>query len=174
MSRDGLRRLDTEDLSAAGIPKRDDRDRKIDVHALRHTFETNLSKAGVSPRVAQAAMRHSSVDLMMNVYTDPRLLDVQGTVESLPSMTVTSDRTENRQRIAVGAENFARCFVAVPVAVPPDFPRDSQSTPVTLLGISSEADSANTTDSYSLTTNEKRSPLANNGERLEMEARGRQ
>ncbi len=153
------------DLKAAGIPKRDDRGRTIDVHALRHTFGTNLSKAGVSPRVAQAAMRHSSIDLTMNVYTDPRLLDVQGAVESLPSMTLPSDRTENRQRIAVGAENFARCSVAVPVAVHPDFPRDSQSTPVTLLAISSQADFSNPTDANSVNTNEKRSTLANNDER---------
>jgi hypothetical protein len=55
--------------------------------------------------------------------------------------------------------------VAVPVAVHPDFPRDSQSTPVTLLSISSEADFSNPTDANSVNTNEKRSPLANNDER---------
>jgi integrase len=50
----------------------------VDVHALRHTFGTHLSKNGVPPRTAQAAMRHSSLDLTMNVYTDPSLLDVPG------------------------------------------------------------------------------------------------
>ena len=35
----------------------DDRGRTIDVHALRHTFGTHLSKAGVPLRTAQAAMR---------------------------------------------------------------------------------------------------------------------
>ena len=48
------------DLNAAGIPKSDDRGRTIDVHALRHTFGTNLSKAGVAPRVAQNAIRAST------------------------------------------------------------------------------------------------------------------
>ena len=38
-------------------------------HPMRHTFGTHLSKGGVAPRVAQAAMRHSSIDLTMNVYT---------------------------------------------------------------------------------------------------------
>jgi integrase len=95
------------DLKAAGIPKRDDRGRTIDVHALRHTFGTLLSKAGVSPRVAQAAMRHSSLDLTMNVYTDPRLLDVQGAVESLPSFSVLNDPNQTHQRIAAGAETVA-------------------------------------------------------------------
>ncbi len=72
------------DLAAASIPKTDDRDRTVDIHALRHTFGTHLSKAGVTPRIAQAAMRHSSLDLTMNVYTDPRLLDIGAAVETLP------------------------------------------------------------------------------------------
>jgi len=54
------------------IDKRDERGRTIDVHALCHTFDTLLSKGGVSPRTAQAAMRHSKIDLTMNVYTDPK------------------------------------------------------------------------------------------------------
>jgi hypothetical protein len=33
-----------------------------------------------------AAMRHSSIDLTMNVYTDPTLLDVAGAVEALPEL----------------------------------------------------------------------------------------
>jgi integrase len=72
-------------LAAAGIAKRDDRDRVMDIHALRHTFGTHLSKAGVTPRVAMAAMRHSSLDLTMNIYTDPVLLDVGAAVDALPA-----------------------------------------------------------------------------------------
>jgi integrase len=59
----------------------------VDVHALRHTFGTHLNKAGVAPRTAQAAMRHSSLELTMNVYTDPRLLDVGAAVDALPDFT---------------------------------------------------------------------------------------
>ena len=44
---------------------RDDRGRTLDVHALRTTFGTLMSKAGVAPRTAQAAMRHSKIDLTM-------------------------------------------------------------------------------------------------------------
>ena len=72
------------DLRLAGIPKRDERGRSIDVHALRTTFGTMLSTSGVSPRSAQAAMRHSSIDLTMNIYTDPKLLDIAGAMDSLP------------------------------------------------------------------------------------------
>ena len=149
------------DLGAAGIPKRDDRGRTIDVHALRHTFGTNLSKAGVSPRVAQAAMRHSTIDLTMNVYTDPRLLDVQGAVESLPSMSVTSELTPHKQRMAAGAENL----VAPTVAPTSDFPRNSQSTAVTFLAISSESDITDTLDTTAVTDNEKRSLSSTDSER---------
>ena len=49
---------------------------------------THLSKNGVPPPTAQAAMRHSSLDLTMNVYTDPTLLDVAGAMEVLPELNV--------------------------------------------------------------------------------------
>ena len=74
------------DMAAAGIPKRDDRGRTVDVHALRHTFASHLVAAGVAPRVAQAALRHSSLDLTMQHYTDPRLLDVAGALAALPAL----------------------------------------------------------------------------------------
>jgi integrase len=62
----------------------------MDIHALRHTFGTHLSKAGVTPRVSMAAMRHSSLDLTMSVYVDPVLLDVGAAVDALP--TFSADR----------------------------------------------------------------------------------
>ena len=74
-------------MKAGGkIDKRDERGRTIDVHSLRHTFGTLLSKGGVTPRTAQAAMRHSKIDLTMNIYTDPKLLDVAGAMEVLPAL----------------------------------------------------------------------------------------
>ena len=67
----GLVRIFDRDLKRAGIPKRDDRGRTLDVHALRTTFGTLLSRGGVPLRTAQAAMRHSDPSLTANVYTDP-------------------------------------------------------------------------------------------------------
>lgn len=86
---DGLVKILDRDLATAGIQKVDDRGRSLDVHALRTTFGTMLSQAGVAPRTAQAAMRHSRIDLTMNVYTDPKLLDVSGAVDALPTLTAT-------------------------------------------------------------------------------------
>ena len=77
------------------IDKRDERGRTIDVHAFRHTFGTLLSKGGVSPRTAQAAMRHSTINLTMNIYTDPKLLDVAGAVEALPSLPLGDRKMGN-------------------------------------------------------------------------------
>ncbi len=74
------------DLALAGIAKRDERGRTLDVHALRHSFGTLLSKGGVAPRTAQAAMRHAKIDMTMNVYTDPKLLDVAGALDTLPAL----------------------------------------------------------------------------------------
>ena len=88
----GLLRILDRDLKAAGISKKDSRGRTVDIHALRHTFGTMLSAAGVKPRTAQEVMRHSDIKLTMNVYTDPALLDTAGAVEALPSFPL--DRPE--------------------------------------------------------------------------------
>ena len=70
----------------------------------------------------------------MNFYTDPRLLDAQSAVESLPQISVTNEPADYRQRIAAGAENL----VTPSVTPTTGFSRDSQSTAVTYAAISSE------------------------------------
>jgi len=101
---DGLVRVFNRDLRVAGIPKHDDRGRVLDIHSLRHTFGTHLSKGGVAPRVAQAAMRHSTLELTMNTYTDPRLLDVAGALDVLPTLPL-DDRPEAQQAKATGTDD---------------------------------------------------------------------
>ncbi|MEK6677630.1 MAG: site-specific integrase, partial [Planctomycetota bacterium] len=80
-----LVRVLKKDLNAAGIPQRDELDRVIDVHALRHTTATLMANAGVPPRIAQAIMRHSDIQLTTKVYTDPRQLDQRKAVDALPA-----------------------------------------------------------------------------------------
>ena len=75
------------DLEAAGIPYEDGQGRFLDFHALRHTFGTNLAKAGVTPKVAQELMRHSDVKLTLNTYTHVGLYDLAGAVEKLPAFS---------------------------------------------------------------------------------------
>jgi integrase len=91
---DGLLKVFNRDAAYAGIPKRDDRGRTICLHALRHSFGTLLSQSGVAPRVAQAAMRHSTIQLTMGVYTDARLLDVAGALKSLPKIPLAVARLD--------------------------------------------------------------------------------
>jgi hypothetical protein len=95
------------------IDKRDERGRTVDVHALRHTFGTLLSKGGVSPRTAQAAMRHSKIDLTMNTYTDPKLLDVAGAMDALPALPLVGrEASEPAALSATGTDNSAVCQFA--------------------------------------------------------------
>jgi Phage integrase family len=120
---DGLLKILDRDLATAGIAKKDERGRSLDVHALRTTFGTMLSQAGVSPRTAQAAMRHSRIDLTMNVYTDPKLLDVAGAVESLPNLSASNPRLSERMR-ATGTDGGSRNVAPI---VAPDFGNRGQN-----------------------------------------------
>jgi integrase len=104
------------DCRRAGIPHRDDRGLVVDVHSLRTTFGTWLSRSGVPPRVAQQLMRHSDIRLTMGVYTDPRLFDLQGAVESIPSVA--------------SAERHRCSFVAPSVAHDPVKSGATESFPV--------------------------------------------
>src|SRR4029079_2682654 len=74
------------DCRRAGIARRDDRGRQLDIHALRTTFGTMLARSGVPMRTAQQLMRHSDIRLTANLYVDPALLDLQGAVEAIPSV----------------------------------------------------------------------------------------
>jgi integrase len=75
-----------EDLKAAGIPTVDERGHILDIHALRHTFNTLLAKGGVNQRIAQELMRHSDPRLTANVYTDLGIGDTSGALHALPAL----------------------------------------------------------------------------------------
>jgi integrase len=118
------------DLRLAGIAKRDDRGRVLDVHALRHTFGSLLSKGGVAPRTAQAALRHSKIDLTMNVYTDPKLLDVRGALDALPALPLDGDQAEGQAARMTGTDDPQRNrvqLVAPTVAPTSDNPVQTRS-----------------------------------------------
>ncbi len=148
------------DLRVAGIPKRDDRGRTVDVHALRHSFGTLLSKGGVAPRTAQAAMRHSKIDLTMNVYTDPRLLDVAGAMESLPELPLTDRRPEaNNHLAATGTTDPSPCPLAPLLAPPTDVRCPAGSSTVTTGESAAPREPAKGRDASCFPVNRKR-PLS--------------
>jgi hypothetical protein len=145
------------DLRLAGIPKRDDRGRTLDVHALRHTFGTLLSKGGVAPRTAQAAMRHSDIRLTMNTYTDPALLDVRGALGALPALPLDCDAAEGEAVRATGTGGImdkAVRLVAPTVAPTPD----NRGTTLSFPGNPTGADVPNTLD-VSGSPDKKKGPL---------------
>lgn len=89
------------DLRAAGIPEVDEQGRRMDFHALRHTFGTQLSVSGAHPRVAMAMMRHSDIKLTMKCYTDEAQLPVATALAALPAYDIpeigTPERTQKTQ-----------------------------------------------------------------------------
>ncbi len=128
-----LSKILNRDLKLAGIAKRDDRGRTLDVHALRTTFGTLLSKGGVMPRTAQAAMRHRKIDMTMTVYTDPRLLDVWGALDALPTLALYATPPEGEAVRATGTDGAPRT-VAPAVAPTPDNLVQRETIPVNMAG----------------------------------------
>ena len=53
----------------------DSQNRFADFHSNRHTFLTNLSLVGVSPRDAQELAHHNDIHLTMNLYSHVGLQD---------------------------------------------------------------------------------------------------
>jgi integrase len=104
------------DMRLAGIAKVDERGRTLDVHALRHSFASHLSKGGVSSRTAQAALRHSTLDLTMNTYTDPKLLDVAGALDALPALPLDGRQLGGEVDKATGTDSGAARTLALTLA----------------------------------------------------------
>jgi integrase len=93
-----------------------------DFHSNRHTFITNLERAGVSPRTAQSLARHSDIRLTMGIYTHIGLCDQTTAIESLPAPpTFGSDTNEVVTLQATGTEGPVVPFdrlEKVPTVVP--------------------------------------------------------
>ncbi len=84
----GLRRTSKMmklDLERVGIPYCDEDGLFADFHANRHTFISNLAKAGVSPKIAQSIARHSDVNLTLNVYSHVGIGDQAAAIQTLPA-----------------------------------------------------------------------------------------
>jgi integrase len=73
------------DLAAAGIPYRDAAGLVFDFHALRCETATLADQVGISPRVVQKMMRHSTLELT-GLYTRPRAIDIEAAASLLPTL----------------------------------------------------------------------------------------
>jgi hypothetical protein len=81
------------DLSGAKIPYRDAGGLVFDFHSLRCELATQADAAGISPRVVQRMMRHSTHELTGR-YTRPRVADIEAAASKLPSLKPDTQRTE--------------------------------------------------------------------------------
>ena len=91
------------DLERAGIPYADAGGLVFDFHALRCQCATLADRAGVTPRVVQKLMRHSTLELTGR-YTRPRVVDLNNAAESLPSLRPDSDHPYTSALAATGTE----------------------------------------------------------------------
>ncbi|MCA8916603.1 MAG: tyrosine-type recombinase/integrase [Planctomycetes bacterium] len=80
------------DLTAAGV-EYETEEGFADFHALRHTFITNLARAGVMPHQAKRLARHSSITLTMDYYTHTSIGDDALAVAKLPSLDTPKAET---------------------------------------------------------------------------------
>lgn len=76
-----------QDFQRAGIALVDEGGRRVDFHALRGTFATDLVLAGASPHETKELMRHSDLKLTMKHYVDAGKLQLSSVVAKLPSVS---------------------------------------------------------------------------------------
>ncbi|MDB5326990.1 MAG: site-specific recombinase XerD [Phycisphaerales bacterium] len=75
-------------LGNAGIEKADANGRRLDFHAMRHTFNTEMLKAGIPLAHAQKLMRHTDPKLTANAYADAGQFPLAEGLEKLPLLAV--------------------------------------------------------------------------------------
>jgi integrase len=71
-------------LAAAGIERVDAQGRKLDIHALRHSFASRLARRGVPLQMAQKLLGHSDPKLTARIYTHIEVEDLRDAVEAIP------------------------------------------------------------------------------------------
>jgi integrase len=74
------------DLAAAGLPYVDASGRYADFHSLRHACGSLLAAAGTHPKVAQALLRHSDINMTLTRYSHVLADQAAAAVEALPSL----------------------------------------------------------------------------------------
>src|SRR5262249_54883551 len=75
-------------------------------------------------------MRHSDIRLTMEVYTDPKLLDVRGALEALPAPPLNAEQSVIPDAVrATGTDDLTAAPFAPPFAPTADFASKSESFP---------------------------------------------
>ncbi|MEK7270549.1 MAG: site-specific integrase [Planctomycetota bacterium] len=85
-----LPKLLRADLAQAKISSKDDQGRRVDVHALRHTYITALARGGAPLAIVQRLARHSSPVLTARVYVHLGLADKRQALSVLDQGAATT------------------------------------------------------------------------------------
>ena len=104
-----------------------------DFHANRHTFISNLSRAGVSAKMAQTLARHSDPKLTLNIYTHVSEQDQAGAIAGLPAppSAKPNDSAEHAELLVQQEDGDTKSvahMVAQGVAQAGDFGGQSESS----------------------------------------------
>ena len=70
-------------LEAAGIDRVDASGRKLDIHALRHSFASRLSRTNAGLVQAQRLLGHSDPKLTAQIYTHLDVEDLRSAIDGL-------------------------------------------------------------------------------------------
>ena len=93
-------------LEAAGIPKRDDRGRTLDVHALRTTFGTLLSRAGFPCGRLKPPCGIPTPTSQRTSTPTRGCLDVHGALDALPTLPLDAGPDASRESLrATGTDD---------------------------------------------------------------------
>ena len=118
-----------KDLERAGIQYRDKQGRVADFHGLRKTFITNLSRYGVSPKLAQVLARHSDINLTLNTYTSVELEEQSDAVECLPPIKRFEKRSDQEKDTEPEAELVPNLVLTADFACPDVSPGGMEGNP---------------------------------------------
>jgi site-specific recombinase XerD len=78
-------------LERAGIARRDANGHVVDLHALRHSYASQLARNGVSLAHAQRPLGHAEIAMTAKVYTHLGVEDLRAAVESIAPNTTASN-----------------------------------------------------------------------------------
>ena len=77
-----------------GLPKCDGAYRARNFHSPRHTFASNLVRAGVTPKVAMELMRHSDINLTLRRCSHVLLPERASAIAELPDLSAPASKAK--------------------------------------------------------------------------------
>ena len=95
------------DLEDAGIPYVDESGRYADFHSLRHSTGSLLAASGAHPKVAQALMRHSTIELTLGRYSHIYKGQESAAVAGLPDLSQPSRQSQQAQATGTNGAEMA-------------------------------------------------------------------